>query len=352
MLICIGPADGGVTGQSECLKKIKNSYSGSKLISNGGEGLLFIHKVVLALLAVCQLTYLTITNHDSKVLFSVSRSPEGFIKDLPIFAVCYIMRIDTLLHIHGNDVGKLFECKYVWLNKLAKFFYSKADAIIVPSPFMKSQFSIIPNVPIKILPNFHDVEDIDLDRKRTELSGARKLLYLSSVMEDKGIFDVLSCYERLIESPYELELHIAGPMMLGAEAKALFFKKLEQLGGFYYGTVKGKVKSKLLSEADVLIFPSKYQTEAAPLVILEAMSTETAVLVYSHNYIEKPLPVDTYEYQVVNNYDFNELVIKMQILLKSANTLDVCKAKNKIEAQKYTLERYITGLRKIVEGYN
>ena len=93
-----------------------------------------------------------------------------------------------------------------------------------------------------------------------------KILFLSRVIVEKGIFELLEAFENLNKRVENLELIIAGDGEAFNQLKKMVKgKKNIRLTGF----VEGEKKIALLKESDLYILPS--YTEGLPISVLEAM---------------------------------------------------------------------------------
>lgn len=95
-----------------------------------------------------------------------------------------------------------------------------------------------------------------------------KILFLSTVSKNKGIFLALEAFE-IVKKEYDtVELIIAG---IGPElSEARDFVLKEELDNvIFVGHVSGLQKAELFSESDIYLFPSYY--EGMPTSVLEAM---------------------------------------------------------------------------------
>jgi glycosyltransferase involved in cell wall biosynthesis len=104
-----------------------------------------------------------------------------------------------------------------------------------------------------------------------------RLLFLSRLIKEKGIYELLAALTLLIDRGLEVELVIAGD---GAEEKAV----REWIRGHdlndhvtMAGYLRGREKAKTLVDADIFVFPSYYE-EGCPISLLEAMAAGLAII--------------------------------------------------------------------------
>lgn len=103
--------------------------------------------------------------------------------------------------------------------------------------------------------------------------------HLSNLSREKGIGIVLECLRRLLVEGTDVELVLGGPATdratraLISDAAAEFGGRLSYLGALESGDVQ-----RFYDKIDVFLFPTLYEHEAEPLVIIDAMSAGVPVL--------------------------------------------------------------------------
>ena len=128
---------------------------------------------------------------------------------------------------------------------------------------------------VRTLNNFREA---DL-RQRTPNKGGNgiKLVFLSRVMREKGIFDILDAVKELNASGYSLQLDIFGKKILNDEDSVLFDTYLDN-SIHYRGQVDFSSTVDTLASYDLFIFPTKFIGEGTPGVIVESLIAGTPVL--------------------------------------------------------------------------
>ncbi len=103
--------------------------------------------------------------------------------------------------------------------------------------------------------------------------------HLSNLSVDKGLLDVLQTFRRLCAMDARIELVLAGSPV-GRKEHLILEDAQEEFGSHLQllGHVEGAEKESFLAEIDCLIFPSAHVHEAAPLVVLEALSHGALVI--------------------------------------------------------------------------
>lgn len=101
-------------------------------------------------------------------------------------------------------------------------------------------------------------------------SSIQKLLFISRIEEEKGVFETVDAFVQIRKSHSNLELNIAGTG--GADAKLRAYIESNQIKGVnLLGYVRNEDKLKCYLENDALVFPT-YHGEGMPLTLLESLS--------------------------------------------------------------------------------
>ena len=200
--------------------------------------------------------YLAITCHDV-----------GFLKDVPFVALCKLFCRKVILHQHNKGLSKdVCRWPYHWL--MPKI-YRNTEVILlseklyfdVASVVRWEQIHICPNGLSMPLPVFGSREHMLL-----------RLLFLSNLIESKGVYVLLDACRCLKDKGYEFVCD-----MVGGETKAISRIRLEEeirsrdLEGwvFYHGPQYGTEKERFFQEADIFVQPTF--EDCFPLTIVEAM---------------------------------------------------------------------------------
>lgn len=202
----------------------------------------------------------------------------GIVKYMPFYFYCLLFRKPYIIHIHGNHLGN----EYKSLQGFKKWFFSlfikRASVGIVLSNSLKGNFEGLLNPKkIFIVENFAQDEVV----KRTEMVKPKdrlRLLYLSNLMEEKGILDFLDCLILLKNAEILFEANIAGK--IEDESEDIINNKFEELQGLitYHGVVSGQSKIDLLEKSNIFILPTYYRMEGQPISLIEAMATGNIIV--------------------------------------------------------------------------
>jgi len=187
-----------------------------------------------------------------------------------------LLKKEIITHVHGNYL----RYEYQSLNGIKKkvFYYllSKSTKGIVLSESLKENMSLfIKENHIFTLYNF--AEDYLVSTNEETKTDKLRIVFLSNLMIEKGILELLEALELLEKKNIDYEAKIAGN--IDVTNKKLFvaiFKKLKFTE--YLGVVNGEQKKELLEWSNVYVLPTYYKMEGQPISIIEAMATNNVII--------------------------------------------------------------------------
>ncbi len=270
----------------------------------------------------------------------------GVIKYTLFIVISKISRKQLVIHIHGNYLGT----EYKTLKGVKKIFFkyllSKTSKGIVLSESLKdNMYPFIKNKDVYVLYNF--VENYlfptkEIIENKTDDSEL-KILFLSNLMEGKGIFEFLDAMQILEEKGIKYKAKIAGSIdKKNKEKIENYFKKLKYTA--YCGVVHGEEKKNLLLWANVFTLPTYYNMEGQPISILEAMATGNIIITTKHAGIPDIFK-DTINGFYVDKQNSESIADKLQYIVQNYETCNKIKQVNFLEAQKkYTVRNFIENI--------
>jgi glycosyltransferase involved in cell wall biosynthesis len=203
------------------------------------------------------------------IYLAINAKGIGFYKDFPIAILAKIWKKKLVLHYHNKGVinrqqnfvdhlmyGSLFKnTKVILLSDTlyydVKKYVKKNDVFYCPN-----------GVPI-----------IAFSKVNITESKVSQLLFLSNLIESKGVFVLLDSLKYLKEQGIKFQCNFVGGE--GDITSEQFRKRLNELqldeNVFYLGKKYDKQKYDIFNQADIFIFPTFYPNECFPLVLLESM---------------------------------------------------------------------------------
>ena len=112
------------------------------------------------------------------------------------------------------------------------------------------------------------------------LTGAPvRLGHVSNLSVEKGVPELMDTASALAEAGLDFELHVVGEAR-DDRTRALVEQLRARPGVTVHGPLYGTALQNFYGELDLMLFPSRYVNEAAPLVVLEAASRGVPSLAY------------------------------------------------------------------------
>jgi glycosyltransferase involved in cell wall biosynthesis len=116
-----------------------------------------------------------------------------------------------------------------------------------------------------------------LGPRRERVRDEFKVLYLSRLIEEKGILILLDAISKVIASGRNVLFTIAGEMGLSQHSQDIFRGYVDGVRIKYLGKVSEQQKNQLFMESDLYALPSVYG-EGLPMTLLEAQYCGCSVL--------------------------------------------------------------------------
>lgn len=188
-----------------------------------------------------------------------------------------------VLHLHRGDFFTRFYVKKV--NRIiAKLTFKFCDKIIVLSENQKYEFDAAFNKSFTVLQNTVELEYAQkLNTRRTN-----NFIYISNYLIEKGIMDLLEVFMELSKKYKEITLKTYGAFSDNHLKENIL--KFNSSNISICGTICGIEKFNEIAKSDCLILPS--WNEGQPIILLEAMSVGTPVIVPNVGLIPEMLGSD------------------------------------------------------------
>lgn len=218
----------------------------------------FTKTLVLLLRHRYDLCYLAITCHG-----------RPFLKDAPFVLLCKLFGRRIVIHQHNkgmdNDVSR-------WpFSFMLPLVYKNVSVILLSKRLYHDIGKVVPETNVLVCPN-----GIQVDNRFRAVAGqpsTPRLLFLSNLMESKGVWVLLEALQKLNERGYDFCCTFAGGQTreisferFASEVKSHNLEKQVVCRGALFD----EEKEQCFRDADLFVFPS--YNECFPLVILEAMS--------------------------------------------------------------------------------
>lgn len=280
----VGPSDEQVTGQSIIFNQCFKLFVGEKRkLVNAGD-----KKLKTFLCYFFNLLYMFFIYRPSVIYFTSSRSKFGCIRDLILlYLFSFRKKVRIVNHLHGADFISFRKGNNFVFNWFLDAAYTKIDVSIVLSDSMREQYDCYPKMDIEVIPNFSMLSNnnFKIDLKNKPL-GRSKILFLSNILESKGIFEIVHAVKKLNLLGFSYHLDVAGSFLGDINIERRFFNETRGVDFIkYHGLVSGDAKTNLLINSDILALPTYYPTEAQPVCLIEGMLYGCYILTTRHSYI-------------------------------------------------------------------
>ncbi|MDE6483064.1 MAG: glycosyltransferase family 4 protein [Rikenellaceae bacterium] len=206
---------------------------------------------------------------------SVGVSFRTLMRFAPYMTAALVKGEPYVLHTHSAMLYDNFVASSPMKRSIMAFFLRRAARVIVLGDRIAgSTARIVPPSRISVCANGVDDSLFVHEPAERSSGGVVRVLFLSNLMEAKGIFELFEAF-RLLGEGYTLAL--AGAVENEAVQRELD-RLLSDCPGRvrYEGVVTGEAKRKLLAQSDILVLPSR--NEGQGIVILEAYATGCAVV--------------------------------------------------------------------------
>ncbi|MFD2937242.1 glycosyltransferase [Spirosoma flavum] len=219
-----------------------------------------------------------LTSHKPQLCYlALTSSGPAFIRDIIIISILKLFNVRRIYHLHNKGV-KLYQNIII-----SRFFYNfvfKDAEVIVLSKFLyddikcfvsKSKIHICPN---GVFDHCKNIARLEINNSRKFKITTPKILFLSNLIETKGVFVLLEALAILNQKGINFKCSFVGGESDISASK--FYQFRNKLGlkdcVSYLGQKIGIEKHKIFLESDIFVLPTYYHKECFPLVLLEAMS--------------------------------------------------------------------------------
>ena len=240
----------------------------------------------------------------------------AFYKDVLLVGLLKLFNIKRIYHLHNKGVALSASNK---INKLLyQFVFKNAEVILLSNYLYNDIESFVPSTRVHICPNgIEDTVTVQKPRLK-EKEKSVKILFLSNLIESKGVLVLLKACEIISQKGIDFECDFVGAE--GDLSAKQFNEKVSQMQLTskvnYLGKKFGNEKQNAFATADIFAFPTYYSNECFPLVLLEAMCNGLPVI----STFEGGIP-DIVEQGVtgflISQKDENSLADKLEELIRN-----------------------------------
>lgn len=194
----------------------------------------------------------------------------AFYKDFVVVQLLKIMCCNVVVHYHNKGVATRQECKPdKWLYKC---FFKGIRVILLAEPLYADIQRFVNREQVLFCPN-------GIPESHSTIKVARKdniphILFLSNLLIDKGVLTLLDACKLLKEQGYVFMCDFVGGETVDMNTERFREECIQRdIADYvtYHGRKFGMEKTSFFQQADIFVFPTFYNNECFPLVLLEAM---------------------------------------------------------------------------------
>lgn len=315
-----------------------------------GVGKFELKNIILAASHAFQLASALVRERQDIVHLPLARNRLGFLRDAVFIVIARLARCRVVVHFHSRDFAAFAREQARWMRALMRIVLAGRVYAIVLGESRKRDFEgIVEPQRVAVVPNGIP----DLGRGAPPNERAATVLHLATLGKEKGVFDVLEATRRVRRVVEHVHVVCAGEWYRqGDRERAERFVNTHALQDTveFVGSVEGAAKRRLLREAAVMAFPTHYEYEGHPLVVLEALCAGTPVVTTPIGAIPETID-DGIEGFLVPEDDIDALTERLTTLLQDREVRRTMgdAARSRYERQ-FTAQHFARGLERVWEG--
>lgn len=240
-------------------------------------GKISVTKLIGALQTFFKLLYQLIFFKPLICYFALTGTGMGFYRDVLLTSIIRVFGVSRLYHLHNKGISEF--SKNTINDVLYKFLFQNSKIVIL-SEYL--YFDIEKYVPFKDTSVcFNGVPDTSFGGKQLNRNAQTcRILFFSNLIESKGIYVLLEALSILKNEGVKFDLTI-----VGGEGDISSIHLQDKISDLeledccrYLGKMFDKEKEKIFTSSDLFVFPTYYELECFPLVLLEAMQYSLPVI--------------------------------------------------------------------------
>lgn len=256
--------------------------------------------------------------HPQLVYVTPNAKGGAFYKDFIVLQILKQMGCKVIVHYHNKGIS-LRQNKVID-NLLYRIFFKKLKVILLAESLYKDVQKYVSRKDVFICPNGIP-EALIAKPSVIRNNNVPKLLFLSNLLIDKGVFTLLDACYILKKNGLLFTCDFVGSETTDINAEQ--FNQEVAIRGLndcvhYKGKKYGTEKEEILKNADLFIFPTYYSNECFPLVLLEAMQHGLPCISTNEGGITDIIIPNETGY-IVPQKSAHELANKIEILLKDTS---------------------------------
>jgi glycosyltransferase involved in cell wall biosynthesis len=208
------------------------------------------------------------------VYITIGISFFGILKYAPFVFLSKLLNKKIIVHVHSNYLSTIYNNLFGWKKKIVFYVLNSFNSGIVLSKSLNHNLThFLDKNDIYIVENFISSKLLQnkIDKDYSEI----KIVFLSNLLEPKGINDMLNALIKLKDQNILIKTKIGGYKDDSNNIDHLL-KELPHVE--YLGAVSGQEKIDLLTWGNVFCLPISFEFEGQPISLLEGMAFKNLIL--------------------------------------------------------------------------
>jgi glycosyltransferase involved in cell wall biosynthesis len=204
------------------------------------------------------------------IYLAISAKGVGFYKDYPIALLAKLFRKKLVLHYHNKGVKTRQQNFFDDL--LYRILFKNTKVILLSERLYEDVSKYVKKEDVFFLPNGIPVINLE-DNILPKKNSLPKLLFLSNLIESKGVYVLLDALKILNDNNVKFHCNLvggAGDISLKQLNQKINNLKLQNCVS-YLGKKYNHEKHKIFQSSDIFVFPTFYHNETFGIVNIEAM---------------------------------------------------------------------------------
>lgn len=192
---------------------------------------------------------------------------KSLLKDAPLVFLCKLFGRKVVIHLHGKGASE--DAKSGFYRWLLKHTFANTKVIMLSWLLYSDVEQFVKREDVSICPNGIPVVEREVKERNNIVP---RLLFLSNLIESKGVYVLLDALQLLAEKGISFECNFVGGETVEINRKR-FEEEVTKRGlnrlVLYKGKKYGEDKEVIFENSDIFVLPTS--DDCSPLVLLEAM---------------------------------------------------------------------------------
>lgn len=219
--------------------------------------------------------YFLMKNKPAICYMALTTTGSAFKRDVFFVLLSKIFRIKIVYHLHNKGVKKYTNHRI--LKHIYRYVFKNSNVILLSENLYQDIEPFVNRKSIHVCPNGIYPFSVFNKKKNNEIP---RILFLSNLIKTKGVLILLEACKILKEKNIRFYCDFVGSE---GDISSKMFESLIAENNLcdivkYYGKVYGKEKELIYSNSDLFAFPTFYENECYPLVLIEAMQAKLPIV--------------------------------------------------------------------------